>query len=326
MRLRTVSCREPGWRRVRHGRRFRYLDAEGGPLDAEAVARVKELVIPPAWTDVWICPHPRGHLQAVGTDDAGRRQYLYHPQWRVQRDLEKFDRVASFAGTMPQLRRKLRRQMRAEPGDEPVERRRVLAAAVRLIDLGCFRPGSESSAEIGSHGLTTLERRHVRRDGDALWFRFHGKADIEHEIRIDDPDVVRIVLATIARRRENARVLATKVGRRWSPITAEELNERIRELAGAEITAKDFRTWHATTTAAASLAATPLPTSKRGRATRIREAMATVAEMLGNTPAVAKSAYVDPRVVDLFHEGVVLDPVPTSQDRLDRAVADLLDQ
>ena len=326
MRLRTVSCQEAGWRRVRHGRGFRYLDAAGAPLDAEDIARIKELAIPPAWTDVWICPHPRGHLQAVGTDDAGRRQYLYHPQWRIQRDLEKFDRVAAFAGTLPQLRRRLRRHMRAEPGDEEVERRRVLAAGVRLIDLGCFRPGSESSAEIGSHGLTTLERRHVRRDGDALWFNFHGKADIAHEIRIDDPDVVRIVLTTIARRPENARVLATKAGHRWSPVTAEELNERIHELAGAEITAKDFRTWHATTAAAAALAAAPMPTSKRGRAGRVREAMTAVAELLGNTPAVAKSAYVDPRVVDLFHEGVVLDPVPSSQDRLDRAVAALLDQ
>jgi len=214
--------------------------------------------------------------------------------------------------------------MRARSGGQAVERRRVLAVAIRLLDLGCFRPGSESSAETGSHGLTTLERQHVRRDGVALWFRFPGKAEVEQEIRIDDPDVVRIVLATIARRRRTARVLATKAGRRWSPITPEELNERIRELTGAEITAKDFRTWHATAIAAATLAAPPIPTSQRGRERRVREAMSAAAELLGNTPAVARSAYVDPRVVDLFHAGVVLDPVPASPDALDLAVTALL--
>jgi len=324
MRLRTVSCQDPGWRRVRHGRGFRYLDSEGRALSRDEVERVRALAIPPAWADVWICPYPRGHLQAVGTDDAGRRQYLYHPEWRVQRDLEKFDRVAGFAAELPRVRARLRRSMRARPGDEDVERRRVLAAAVRLLDLGCFRPGSETSAEIGSHGLTTLERRHVRRDGGTLWFTFHGKADIEQEIRIDDADVVEIVTTTIAHRRAGARVLASKRGGRWTPISAEELNEWIRELTGTEFTAKDFRTWHATTLAASVLATQPLPASRRDRGRRAREAMEAVSVLLGNTPTVARNSYVDPRVIDLFEEGVVLDPVPHSQNALDRAVARLL--
>ena len=175
MRLRTVSCQGPGWTRARHGRGFRYLDEHGEPLAPADRERVRELVIPPAWTEVWICPHPRGHLQAVGTDEAGRRQYLYHPAWREQRDLEKFERVTELAGKLPGLRRKLRNRLRAEPGDGEAERTRELAAAVRLIDLGCFRPGSDAAAEeFGSHGLTTLERRHVRQEDGALVFRDAG--------------------------------------------------------------------------------------------------------------------------------------------------------
>jgi len=326
MRLRTVSCQQPGWRRIRHGRGFRYVDEHGEQLGPDEVERARALVIPPAWTDVWICPYPRGHLQAVGTDDAGRRQYLYHPAWREQRDLEKFDRVSALASTFPGMRRKLRHQLLAPPGDDDVERRRVLAAGVRLIDLGCFRPGSEESAEdFGSHGLTTLERRHVRRENGVLLFRFPGKAGVEHEIAIDDPALVE-VLERSWRRPPSARLLASKVGRRWKPITADELNEHIRSVTGPEMTAKDFRTWHATVTAAVALAERPIPTSTSGRKRRIRDAVIAASELLGNTPTVARSAYVDPRVIDLFESGTVLDPVPGGPDALDRAVVRLLDQ
>lgn len=324
MRLRTVSCHDPGWRRIRRGRGFSYVDQRGRPLADEDVARVRALAIPPAWRDVWICTHPRGHLQAVGTDADGRRQYLYHPQWRVQRDLEKFERLGEAALQLPGLRRRVRREMRAAPGDDPVERRRMLAAGIRLLDLGCFRPGSEASAETGSHGLTTIELAHVRRDAGALRFHFNGKAGIEHEIRIDDSDVVRVLSVGMRRRPRSARLLASKVAGRWSPISADELNERIQELTDGLMTAKDFRTWHATTTAAAALADPPLPSSQRGRQRRIREALAEVADLLGNTPAVARSSYVDPRVIEYFERGVVLDPVPTSENALDRAVAALI--
>ena len=324
MRLRTVSCHEPGWRRVRRGRGFSYLDENGVPLPPEEVQRLRDLAIPPAWRDVWICPHPRGHLQAVGTDDEGRRQYLYHQQWRVQRDVEKFERVSQAAAQLPRVRGRLRKDLRVDPGDDLVERRRVLAVGIRLLDLGCFRPGSDASAESGSHGLTTLEARHVRRVGDDLWFHFDGKSGIEQEIRIDDPDVVRIVAARLARRTRSTRLLASKVGSRWLPVTPEELNERISQLTGGAMTAKDFRTWHATTTAAVTLAERPLPTSQRGRRRREREAMIAASELLGNTPAVARSAYVDPRIIDLFDRGIVLDPIPSSQNALDRAVSALL--
>jgi len=325
MRLRTVSCQEPGWRRVRHGRGFRYLDEQGDPLGADDVERVRGLVIPPAWNDVWICPHPRGHLQAVGTDDAGRRQYLYHPEWRRQRDLEKFERVTALARALPGLRRRLGRELRAAPGDDEIERRRILAVGVRLIDLGCFRPGSEGSLdEFGSHGLTTLERRHVRRRNDRLVFRFPGKAGVEHEILIEDPGVI-AALAAVWKRPGGARLLASKAGRTWQPVTADELNEHIRVLTGLDMTAKDFRTWHATVSAAVVLAEQPIPQSAAGRKRRIREAVVAASELLGNTPTIARSAYVDPRVIDRFDSGTVLDPIPRGRDALDLAVARLLE-
>ncbi|MFL6023429.1 MAG: DNA topoisomerase IB [Marmoricola sp.] len=323
MRLRTVSSQEPGWRRIRRGRGFSYVDADGRPLAEDQVARVRDLVIPPAWADVWICPYPRGHLQAVGTDDAGRRQYLYHPSWREQRDLEKFDRVTRLAHRLPGLRRKLRNQLRAAPGEQDVERRRILAAGVRLLDLGCFRPGSDESAEeFGSHGLTTLERRHVRRVQDTMVFEFVGKAGIEHEVVIEDADVV---AALPWRRPVGARLLASKVGRRWQPVSADELNEHIRAMTGLDVTAKDFRTWHATVTAAVTLAEQPLPGSVAGRRRRIREAVTAASELLGNTPTIARSSYVDPRVIDLFESGTVLDPGVKGPDALDRAVVRLLE-
>lgn len=326
MRLRTVSCQEPGWRRIRRGRGFAYLDQHGDALAPDDVERVRALVIPPAWRDVWICPHARGHLQAVGTDADGRRQYLYHPHWRVQRDLEKFERVSQQAAHLPRLRRRLRTDLRAPADDELTERRRILAAAIRMLDLGCFRPGSDAAADSGSHGLTTLERQHVRRDGTALWFQFEGKAGVEQEIRIDDPDVVRVLDPLLRRRRGSARVLASRRGRSWAPISADELNQRIQELVGEGFTAKDFRTWHATTIAAVTLAAPPLPTSQRGRQRRLREAIVAASDLLGNTPTVARSSYVDPRVLELFEQGVVLDPVPRTENAIDRAVAALLAQ
>lgn len=325
MRLRTVSCQDRGWRRVRHGRGFRYLDADGQPLAPEDVVRVKELVIPPAWRDVWICAHPNGHLQAVGTDEAGRRQYLYHPEWRVKRDLAKFDRVLELAVKLPGLRRKLRNQLRAEPGDELVERDRVLAAAVRMLDLGCFRPGSEASVdEFGSHGLTTLERQHVVRRGGGLVFAFVGKGGIEQEILLEDADVIEVVDRLRRRRSVDQHLLAVKVDRRWQPITPRDVNDRIRELTGLDVTAKDFRTWHATVTVAVALAEEPVGRSATARKRQVRAAVVRASELLGNTPTVARSSYVDPRVIDLHDAGTVLERVPGGQDAMDRAVARLL--
>lgn len=270
---------------------------------------------------MWICPDDRGHLQAVGTDDAGRRQYLYHPVWRQKQDAAKFDRVLVMARKLPGVRRKLAADLRQTADG----RRRALAAGVRLVDLGCFRLGSDSYADLnGSHGLTTLERRHLRRNGACFEFRFVGKSGVEQEVRVEDPAVCRVVDELTRGRRGSARFLAAKVAGRWQQIGAEDLNGYIRDLFGVEVTAKDFRTWHATVTCAVALAAEPRAATKTGRARQVRAAIVEAADLLGNTPTVARTSYVHPRVIDLFEAGETLPRVPRSQDAADRAVVQLL--
>jgi DNA topoisomerase-1 len=239
MRLRTVSPNEVGWTRRRSGSGFVYLDNTGQRLGGEEVERIKGLVIPPAWQDVWICPRPNGHLQVVGTDAAGRRQYLYHPEWRRQRDEAKFDRILTMAKTLP----KARRRVLADLESDGFNKDRVQALAVRLIDVGYFRIGSDVYAdEHGSYGLTTLERRHVRRKRDALMFAFVGKSGIEHEILIEDPDIFPIVQQLRRRRGGGDRLLAFRNGRGWAPLQAADVNAYLRDVFGGEVTAKDFRT------------------------------------------------------------------------------------
>ncbi len=303
-RLRTVSPRSSGWTRRRVGKGFTYLDEQGNRLSRQDVERIKSLVIPPAWENLWICPHPNGHIQAVGQDAAGRRQYLYHPDWRAKRDAMKFDRVAEVATRLPRARASILEHIALD--GMPVER--AAATAVRLLDLGYFRIGSDSYAdENGSFGLTTILKRHVRRHGDRLVFCFEGKSGIEHSIEIDDPLAVAAVETMRRRRGGGAELLAYRQGRRWMDVKADTVNDYLRETAGTEITAKDFRTWHATVLAAESLATSPEPgDSKTSRKRAVREALLEVAEYLGNTPAIAKSSYVDPRVIDLYEDGTTI--------------------
>jgi len=339
-RLRTVSTRDPGWRRIHHGRGYRYLDVDGSPLDKADVERVKAMVIPPAWRDVWISPYPNAHLLAVGTDDAGRRQYLYHPMWRAKRDAAKFDRVIEMAAKLPDVRRRLRSDLELN-GAPGVPRETALAAAVRLVDLGCFRLGADTYTEQnGSYGLTTLERRHVSRRGGCCVFSFVGKAGVEHEITVSEPQLCQVLDRMTRRRAPEERVLSLKDGRRWVPLVPADINEYIRDLFGLEVTAKDFRTWHATVHVAtelgeASLGRTPErkpPTSKRARQRAVRAAVVSASELLGNTPTVCRSSYVDPRVIDLFESDVTIAPVlerlpedeDEARDRLDEAVVALL--
>ena len=326
-RLRTVSPSDPGWTRRRCGKGFVYLDEHGNRLADDQVARIRSLVIPPAWEDVWICPHPSGHLQAVGRDAAGRRQYLYHPDWRVKRDAEKFDRVLELGRKLPRVRNKLVEQLAGPPTDRDT----VLAAAVRLIDLGCFRIGTdEYLEENGSYGLTTLEVRHVQCAPGVLSFAYSAKSGVAQEITVEDADVCRVIGAVTRRRQGSARLLCAKEHGRWRPVTPEELNERIRELTGMDATAKDFRTWHATVLAAEVLASVDRAPSATRRKRQVKAMYDEVAAMLGNTTAVARASYVDPRVVDLFEDGTTITvPRRTSsprhrQDRLDREVARLL--
>lgn len=296
------------------------MDEHGQPLDPSQIARAKALVIPPAWTDVWICPDERGHLQAVGTDDAGRRQYLYHPEWRRKRDAEKFDRAIELGGRLPRIRTALADLLDGNPTD----RTTVVATAVRLLDLGCFRLGSDAYAEEnGSFGLTTLEVRHVHRTNGERVFRFIGKSGVDHEIAVTDPAVRRIVDALTRQRRRDARFLASRNGRGWQPVDASEVNDLIRTLSRLDVTAKDFRTWKATVTVAAVLAAADRATSTSGRARQVRHAVDVAADLLGNTPSVARASYIDPRVIDLFEDGTTVGRT-RSENGMDRAVVRLL--
>lgn len=329
-RLRRVSSNAPGWTRRRAGRGFRYADADGRTLPAPDVARIKALAIPPAWRDVWICPVLNGHLQATGVDAAGRRQYLYHPSWREARDKLKFDRVAEAAAHLPRARRQVASDL-ARPG-MPLER--AAAAAVRLLDLGYFRIGNDFYADTnGSFGLTTLERHHVRRRGSGLVFHFVGKSGIEHLITIADPRVVDALQLMRKRGDKGQRLLAYRDEQGWVDLTSGTVNAYLVELFGGGITAKDFRTWHATVIAAEVLAMTTEPgTTAASRKRAERQAVAEVAGYLGNTPAVARSAYIDPRVFEHYESGSTIGEVAARrypdpdrrQAALERAVRTLL--
>ncbi|UQX88830.1 hypothetical protein M6D93_02230 [Jatrophihabitans telluris] len=318
MRLRTVSPGSVGWTRRRSGAGFVYLDEHGDRLDPEHVARIKALVIPPAWQDVWITPYHNGHIQAVGTDARGRRQYLYHEQWRVKRDLAKHDRVLEVAQRLPKARLAV-----AEALDLPgMPAERALATAFRLLDLGYFRIGSDSYAsENGSYGLTTLLRSHVRRRGPELVFEFIAKSGKQQHIAITDPSVLTSIDVMRRRRDTDEILLAYKEKRSWSRIDAGSVNEYLKDLLGTEVTAKDFRTWHGTVHAAAALGMLAVDTrpSDRARRRAVAAAMVQVSEHLGNTPSVARKSYVDARVVDLFHSG---NTIAQALARLDKLAED----
>jgi DNA topoisomerase-1 len=298
VRLRKTAPDQPGWTRRRAGAGFVYLDQHGKRLPAKQAQRAKDLVIPPAWVDVWITPYDNGHLQAVGTDEAGRRQYLYHPDWRTRRDAQKFDRMLEFGRALARARQ----QVLLDLGGDGMPLERACAVAVRLLDLGYFRIGNDIYAdEHGSFGLTTLERRHVRKQQDRLVFSFVGKSGIDHRIEIDDKTVVKAIEVMRRRRGGDLQLLAYKNGRSWRSILPELVNDYVRESTGMEATAKDFRTWHATVLAAAALAETDEPgETKASRKRAVAGAMREVAEFLGNTPALARSAYVDPRVIEAY--------------------------
>lgn len=291
----------PGYSRRKRGTGFSYADADGNRLDADERERVESLAIPPAWTDVWICPLPNGHLQATGTDDAGRRQYLYHPDWRERRDRSKFERVGSAATMLPQARKRITADLALE--GMPLER--AAAAAVRLLDVGYFRIGNDAYTDAhGSFGLTTLERQHVRRRDGALVFAFTGKSGISHTVQVDDAAAIEAIDAMRARRGDSRRLLAYKQGSSWHDLDSAEVNAYLAELFGGTLTAKDFRTWHATVIAAEVLALSDEPgESKASRSRAVRQATNEVAGYLGNTPTIARNSYIDPRVIDAYESG-----------------------
>ena len=298
----------PGIRRRRHGRGFRYLGPEGTPLrDPEVVARVKALVIPPAWEDVWISAAPDGHIQAVGTDAAGRRQYRYHDRWREQRDREKHDRVLEFGAVLPRVRTVVLDHL----DGRMLSRDRVLAAAIRLVDLGFFRPGGDEYAvENGSYGLATILREHVtcRRSGE-LVFDYIGKSAQHREQAVADERVCAVVRSLKRRRDGGPGLLAYRSGPHWHDVTAADINDYLREVSGDDFTAKDFRTWHATVLAAVGLAVSEQAAgSETARKRAIARVVREVSGYLGNTPAVARASYIDPRVIGFYEEGITIAP------------------
>jgi DNA topoisomerase I len=304
MRLRRSAVRGPGIRRLRRGKGFSYEDHDGTPVaDDQALRRINDLVIPPAWKKVWICPYPNGHIQAVGTDAAGRRQYLYHQQWQDERNEEKFDRVLEMSTALPDMRRRIT----ADLCRRGLERDRVLALALHLLDLGYFRAGSEQYAEEhNSYGIATLLCEHVTLQKQAVEFDYPAKSGVRRTLLIEDSDVVRSVRALLRDRSRSERLLVCRNGSGFADIHAEDLNARFKELVGDEYTVKDLRTWHGTVLGAAAFVDADPPVNKTVIKRVESAVMKEVAEELGNTPAVARSSYVDPRVVEGYESGLTI--------------------
>jgi DNA topoisomerase-1 len=335
MRLRRADCSGPGITRRRVGGGFAYFDDQGERVEErDVVERIRELGIPPAWEDVWICPYPNGHLQATGIDAAGRKQYRYHEAWRARRDAEKFEDMTRFARALPRLREQVEADLAAT---DALTRDRVLACAVRLLDRGFFRIGTEEYTL--SFGLATIRKEHVTIEDGQMVFDYPAKSGQRRIQAVVDPLALDIVRSLKRRRGGGPELLAYKTGRRWSDLRSDDINDYLKEKTGDDFSAKDFRTWSATVIAALALAvsgpAHGTPTSRKRAITRaIKES----AYYLGNTPAVCRASYIDPRIFDAYRGGLVLDreviadaldaepgALPTHHPRIERAVLDLID-
>jgi DNA topoisomerase IB len=312
--LRRSDCRKEGIARRRNGRGFSFRDADGERVsDEETLERIRELAIPPAWKEVWVCPDPLGHLQATGIDAAGRKQYLYHERWQQRQAERKFETVREFAATLPRLRRAVTADLRRRG----MPRERALACAVRLLDLGFFRVGGEVYAdENESFGLATVRREHVSVSKGEVVFDFPAKSGQRRVQSIRDPAAVRAIETMRRRRGGPEDLLAWRQGREWRDVRSEDVNEYIQEQIGAEYSAKDFRTWHGTVLAAVELAGEPEPSSEAAAKRSVKAAIGRVAEAIGNPPAVCRRSYVDPRVVERFRDGETISPRATVGGRL----------
>lgn len=333
-RLRRSDLHAPGVRRRRRGAGFSYTDADGQSVrDDATLQRIRELAVPPAWKDVWISPWPNGHIQAVGTDDAGRRQYRYHDAWRIARDKAKHERVLEMAHRLPAVRETVSDHL----AGRGLTRERVLACAVRMLDLGFFRVGGEEYAEEnGTYGLATLRREHVRVTREGLSFSYLAKGSQERIQAVADDDVQAVVRSLLRRKDPGEELLAFWGDRAWHDVRSVDINDYLHDVAGDDVSAKDFRTWHATVLAVVALAQAEPASSVSGRQRTVAAAVRRVAEALGNTPAVCRKSYIDPRVLDLYADGAlaavridVPDDVDlealAAQPEVERAVIALLD-
>jgi DNA topoisomerase I len=338
-RLRRVDCATPGISRRRRGRGFEYIDSTTGERieDEDVVQRIKALAIPPAWEEVWICADPLGHIQATGADVRGRKQYRYHDGWRERRDRQKFDEMVEFARSLPELRKRVETDLRKRK----ISRERVLACAVRLLDRGFFRIGSEDYAEENeTYGLATMRKRHVTINGNSLVFDYEAKGGKRRVQTIVDPKVSRLVKTLRERRGGGHELLAYRNGSQWRDLRSTEINDYLKDVVGVQHSAKDFRTWNATVLAAVVLAASARERdmgTKGGRNRAKRDAVKQVSHYLGNTPAVCRASYIDPRVFDRFDGGLTVggvferlpeDPAdwPEIQGPIEEAVLDLIDR
>ena len=295
--LQYVSDERPGYRRKAKGKDFEYFDIEGRPIrDEQRLLRIRRLAIPPAWTDVWICPSPNGHIQATGRDARRRKQYRYHERWREVRDENKFERLAQFAKALPIIRRRVAQDLKL-PG---LPREKVLATIVRLLERTFIRIGNEEYArENKSFGLTTLKNRHVKVRGAQVRFRFRGKSRIQHEVDISDLRVAKVIAKCQDLPGQDLFQYVDPEGNAQD-VTSQDVNDYLRQIAGEDFSAKDFRTWGGTVLAAIALARQEQFQTKKQAKANIKTAICAVAELLGNTPSVCRKCYVHPTIVEAY--------------------------
>jgi len=313
-RLRRSDCTAQGIARLGAGRGFTFRDADGERIDDEkTLARIRELAIPPAWKQVWICPDPLGHLQATGIDAAERKQYLYHERWQQRRAERKFEVVREFAAALPRLRRAVTADLRRQG----MPRARALACAVRLLDLGFFRIGGEVYAEENeSFGLATVRRDQVTLRANEVIFDFPAKSGQRRIQSIRDAPARRAIEVMRRRRSGPEDLLAWRDADEWRDVRSDDVNDYIKEKIGERFSAKDFRTWHGTVLAAVELAGEDEPTSEAQAKRSIRAAVERVSEALGNTPAVCRRSYIDPRVIERFRDGEAISPKASLDGRM----------
>lgn len=302
--LRYVNDEQPGYSRKRKGDSFQYFGTDGKLIrDETRLLRIRRLAIPPAYSDVWICPSPNGHIQATGRDDRRRKQYRYHERWRTERDENKYDRMLVFGDALPKIRKRLRHDLALN--DLP--RNKVLATVVQLLERTFIRVGNEEYArENKSFGLTTMRGRHVQVKGSEMRFRFHGKSGIEHEVDFHDRRIAKIVRKLQDLPGQELFQYLDEAGK-IGEITSQDVNDYLREITGQDFTAKDFRTWAGTLLAAMALNAQETFSTKKQAKANIKDAISAVSKMLGNTPAICRKCYVHPAILETYLDGELID-------------------
>jgi DNA topoisomerase I len=321
--LRYVSDDQPGFSRQRKGEEFEYFDTKGKPIrDEQRLLRIKRLAIPPAWTEVWICPSPNGHIQATGRDARRRKQYRYHERWREIRDENKYDRLVNFGKALPKIRRRLKKDLALNG----LPREKVLATIVQLLERSLIRVGNEEYArENKSFGLTTMQDRHVDVKGSKLRFRFRGKSGRQHEVDVTDRRIARIISNLQDLPGQSLFQYLDNEGN-VRDITSQDVNEYLREITGEDFTAKDFRTWAGTVLATVALSAAGEFETKKQAKAKIKNAIEAVAKILGNTPAICRQCYIHPAILEAYLNGNTVNGLKqgTAKELAEAAVQKLL--